>query len=125
MLVDVELPVHLPPAVTVPLDAVRAAGARYTWDATAEQLLEAYDETLALPASPTGRGLDDELLIDARYWALRTRMGDTAMALVDPDGGLLPDEAQRALARLAKGATRGPLVGALRGLHRLGSRGRE
>jgi GT2 family glycosyltransferase len=108
------------------VQAVRAAGERYTWDATARELLKAYDETLRLPASPTGRVLDDELLIDARYWALRTRMGDTAMALVDPDGGLLPEEAQRALARLAKGgATRGPLVGALRGLHRLANRGRE
>ena len=115
----------IPSAPRALVEAVRTAGARYTWDATARELLEAYDETLRLPASPTGRVLDDELLIDARYWALRTRMGDTAMALVDPDGGLLPDEAQRALARLAKGgATRGPLVGALRGLHRLGMRGK-
>jgi hypothetical protein len=106
------------------VERVRSAAARLTWDRTAKELLQAYRDALALPARSAVRAQGGGLAVDARYWTLRHQIGATGMALVGPDGGLLPEDAQRALAGLARRrASRGPLLGALRLLGRLGGGG--
>jgi hypothetical protein len=57
------------------------------------------------------------------YWALRTDVGATGLALVGADGSL-PERAQRTLAALARRpATRRPLLAALNAIGRLADRG--
>ncbi|MBI5105947.1 MAG: glycosyltransferase [Solirubrobacterales bacterium] len=102
---------------------VREAAARLTWDATAAGLLEAYDDAVRLPARDVAKHEGNELGVDARYWALRERIGGTGMSLVDPDEPLLDEPAQRALAALARRPqTRGVLLRALHAVHRVGDR---
>jgi GT2 family glycosyltransferase len=107
------------------VDEVRKAAQRLTWDRAAEGLLVAYRDALALPVRSAVRTGGENLAIDARYWTLRHQIGPTGMSLVSPDGGadgaLLPVEAQRTLAALARrGSTRGLLLSTLRLLGRLG-----
>ena len=111
------------------VERVRAAGARLTWDATAERLLEIYDETLRMPASAGAaaawRALEAQearSIAEGRYWALRNEIGPTGFALVG-ETGALPEDVQRSLAALSgREATRRPLFAALRGLRRLAGR---
>jgi GT2 family glycosyltransferase/glycosyltransferase involved in cell wall biosynthesis len=109
------------------VDGVRHAAERLTWDRTAQGLLAAYREALALPARSVARVAGADLATDARYWTLRHQIGPTGLSLVGPDsdtGALLPVEAQRTLAALARrDATRGPLLAMLRLLGRLGGGG--
>ncbi|UTI65064.1 glycosyltransferase [Paraconexibacter antarcticus] len=101
------------------VDGLRAAAATLTWDRTASAVLEAYHDTLALPARDLAR-VTEQHIPDARYWALRHQIGGTGMSLVGPDR-LLPESTQRALAALLRrGATRGPLLTVLGALARLG-----
>ena len=105
------------------VEEVRAAAATLTWDATAQRLLEAYDDALRLPARDLARHGGDQLAGDVRYWKLVERIGGTGMALVDPEKPLLDEQAQRALAALARRPqTRGALLRALHFVHRVGDR---
>jgi glycosyltransferase involved in cell wall biosynthesis len=107
--------------------AVQALGQRLSWDRAAHALVELYDETLARPARAASMNAWQALAAEARrghwegsYWALRDEVGPTGLALVGKDGSL-PEDAQRALAALAgRGATRGPLLRALRTAGKLG-----
>ncbi|MDA0185160.1 glycosyltransferase, partial [Solirubrobacter phytolaccae] len=107
--------------------AVRAAGARLTWDDTARQLLELYDETLTLPARAAAVQAFQALAAEARrghwegtYWALREELGPTGLGLVGADGAL-PDDAQRTLAALlGRRATREATLRTLRAAGKLG-----
>jgi hypothetical protein len=108
---------------------LREAGERLTWDATAAELLEVYETVLRLPARESAtvgfQALEAEemrIYWEDRYWSLRNDIGPTGLSLVGSEG-TLPDEAQRALAALAKRpATRRPLLAALRFAHRVGKR---
>jgi GT2 family glycosyltransferase/glycosyltransferase involved in cell wall biosynthesis len=105
------------------VDDVRAAAERLTWDRTAEGLLAAYDDAVRLPARDMVRLTGADMTLDARYWNLRQAIGPTGLSLVAPENRLLPEDAQRALAALARRpATRGPLLVALRAIHKLGIR---
>ncbi len=65
--------------------------------------------------------LAESLVVDARYWGLRTEIGGTGLALVEPRRALLPPDAQRGLAALARRrVTRWAIVGPLRVIGRLG-----
>jgi glycosyltransferase involved in cell wall biosynthesis len=99
------------------VEAVRAAAAELTWDRAAAALLDAYDEVVRLPA----READRLARIQSAYWGLRHDIGDTGLSLVGPEEPLLPPDAQRALAALARrGPTRRALLAALRWAARLG-----
>jgi glycosyltransferase involved in cell wall biosynthesis len=118
-----------PAQAQVVVDGVRRAAQGLTWDRTAEGLLAAYREALAMPARSVVRTAGAGLATDARYWTLRHQIGPTGLSLVGPDGEsgpLLPVDVQRTLAALARrGATRGPLLRTLRLLRRLGGGGGE
>jgi GT2 family glycosyltransferase/glycosyltransferase involved in cell wall biosynthesis len=102
---------------------VRDAATKLTWDATAQRLLEAYDDAVRLPARDLARYGRDGLEADTRYWTLVERIGGTGMSLVDPEKPLLDEQAQRALAALARRPqTRGALLRALHVVHRIGDR---
>ncbi|HMJ36429.1 MAG TPA: glycosyltransferase [Baekduia sp.] len=109
------------------VDGVYAAAGSLTWDRTAQGLLAAYRDALAMPARSAARAAGGGLAADARYWTLRHQIGPTGMSLVgpyNPEGPLLPPDAQRTIAALARrSATRGPLLKALRLLGRMGGRG--
>jgi len=91
------------PALTSPgaiVGAVRERGARLTWDATARQLLELYDEVLALPARAAAHSAFQALAAEARrghwegtYYDLRNQVGANGIELAQA----LPENAQRAL----------------------------
>lgn len=74
------------------LEAIRAAAAQHTWDATAARLLEIYEQTCDKPATPAG-GLD-------RPQGLNVSVSEDAMRLIGP-GGALPEELERPLLALA------------------------
>jgi GT2 family glycosyltransferase/glycosyltransferase involved in cell wall biosynthesis len=102
---------------------VRSAAERLTWDSAAEGLLAAYDDAVRLPARDIVRLTGADMTLDARYWNLRQAIGPTGLSLVAPEKRLLPEDVQRTLAALARRpATRGPLLAALRAMHRLGVR---
>jgi hypothetical protein len=103
---------------------VRAAAERLTRDRSADGLLAAYDDAVRLPARDMVRLTGADMTLDARYWNLRQAIGPTGLSLVAPEKRLLPEDAQHTLAALARrSATRGPLLVALRAIHRLGVRG--
>jgi GT2 family glycosyltransferase len=106
------------------IEGVRRAAGRLTWDRTAEGLLAAYRDALDLPARSAVRASGNDLAVDARYWTLRHQIGPTGMSLVgpdDPEGPLLPIDAQRTLAALARRPqSRGALLKTLRVLGRAG-----
>ncbi|MDA0171527.1 glycosyltransferase [Solirubrobacter taibaiensis] len=101
--------------------AVRARGEQLTWDRTAREYLELYDQTLALPSRAAAVQAFQALAAEAgrghwegTYWALRQELGPTGLALVGADGAL-PQDAQRALAALtSRKFTREALLRALR-----------
>jgi glycosyltransferase involved in cell wall biosynthesis len=101
--------------------AVRARGEQLTWDRTAREYLELYDQTLALPSRAAAVQAFQTLAAEAArghwegtYWALRQELGPTGLALVGADGAL-PEDAQRALAALTgRKATRAAVLRALR-----------
>lgn len=103
---------------------VLTRAADLSWDKTATRVVEMYDEVLRLPAR-AARILDEErLTADARYWDLRSRIGPTGLALVDPVNPLLDEPQQRTVAALAhRPATRGPFLAVLGLLHRVAGRG--
>jgi glycosyltransferase involved in cell wall biosynthesis len=102
---------------------VRSAAQRLTWDETAEGLLATYDDAVRLPARDMVRLSGTAMTLDARYWSLRHAIGPTGLALVDPEIRLLPEDAQRALAALARRpVTRRPLLAVLRAVRRVGAR---
>jgi hypothetical protein len=105
------------------VDEIRAAGAKLTWDATAEKLVGVYDEVTRLPPRDALGVARAEMTTNAKYWSFRQEIGGAGMALVEPQRALLPEDAQRALVALARRpATRGPVLGALRLAARLGGR---
>jgi glycosyltransferase involved in cell wall biosynthesis len=108
---------------------IAARGEQLTWDRTAGELVELYEQVLRWPARPSATAAYEALAAEARrghwegtYWALRDQIGPTGLALVGEDA-LLPEDAQRTLAALAgRRATRRGLLAVLRQLGRLGSR---
>ena len=93
------------------VEAVREAGSRLTWDATAAALLEVYDDAVRLPAREAALLARAQMITQSAYWGLRHDIGDTGMALVGPGDPLLPADAQRTLAALLRRkATRGPVL---------------
>ena len=102
------------------VDAIRAAGASLTWDATAERLITAYESAADSPAPPMARVAARIAQIEHDYWSMRDALGPTAFALVGHDSRLLDDETQRALARVASRARlRAPLRAALKAVAKL------
>jgi hypothetical protein len=115
-----------PELAAAQVELVRAAAARYTWDATAAGLLDAYEHALAMPASEMLRLETPELTGDARYWHFRHAIGATGLSLVEPDQQLLPDDVQRTLAALSRRqSTRKALFAGLRGMRRAVGRGED
>ena len=111
------------PGVAAELVAqIRAAGAKRSWDDTAQELLDAYDAVISAPSTDILRLDGPKLTVDERYWGFRLEMDPAGLSLVDPAGALLPKEAQRTIAGLARRpATRAALLASLRGLRRLAS----
>jgi glycosyltransferase involved in cell wall biosynthesis len=108
------------------VDAVRARAVDLTWDRTAERLVEVYREALAEPIREMAHLGDMTITAEASYWGLRDSIGPTGLSLVDPHAPLLPEEAQRTLAALARRpSTRRPLLSTLRVLGGLGRAARS
>jgi GT2 family glycosyltransferase/glycosyltransferase involved in cell wall biosynthesis len=104
---------------------VRASAGRFDWDTTGRELVSAYHDALGRPAPLAARVLADGVVADARYWGLRAEIGGAGMSLVEPRRGLLPTDAQRGLAALARRrATRWAIVGPLRFFGRFGQSSR-
>ncbi|HEX6389091.1 MAG TPA: glycosyltransferase [Solirubrobacteraceae bacterium] len=115
-----------PAAAEAQVARVQASADRYRWDETGRALVRAYDHALARPAPVAARVLSESLVADARYWGLRADIGGAGMSLVEPRRALLPADAQRGLAALARRrATRWAVVGPLRFLGRLGQSSRR
>jgi GT2 family glycosyltransferase len=105
---------------------VRASAARFDWDTTGRELVAAYHDALARPAPAVTRVMAESVIAEDRYWGLRSEVGGAGMSLVDPRRGLLPPEAQRGLAGLARRrATRWAIVGPLRFFGRFGQTSRR
>ncbi len=99
---------------------VRTATEGLTWAACARRTLAVYEEAVADEPRDAALLERARLVSDAGYWTLRAQIGDTGMALVGPEGALLPDDVQNVVAGLARrSATRTPLLGALRALKHL------
>ena len=106
------------------VERVGAAGRGLTWDKTAEELLVAYDQALSAPTPRTSHVVRDAIELEAErgrweglYWHLLDQTGAAGAALVGDDA-LLPVDAQRALAGLARRRlTRAPLLLLLRFVH--------
>jgi glycosyltransferase involved in cell wall biosynthesis len=119
------------PAQAVALvERVAAAGAELRWDRTAEQLVGCYEAVLARPPSAaasvawTSLAAEDRLgHFESLHAQLIETIGPTGLSLVGHDR-LLPEDAQRTLAGLARRPlTRKPLLRLLSGLHRVVARG--
>jgi hypothetical protein len=112
------------------VERVVAAGTALRWDRTAEQLLGCYEAVLAKPPSAaasvawTSLAAEDRLgHFESLHAQLVETIGPTGLSLVGHDG-LLPEDAQRTLAGLARRPlTRRPLLRLLSGLHRVVTRG--
>ena len=119
------------------VERVAAAGERLTWDRTAERLIGIYEAVLARPPSTsaasawTSLAAEDRLghlesmhaQLESLHAQLVEAIGPTGLSLVGHDR-LLPEEAQRTLAGLARRRlTRGPLLALLTGLHRVSRAG--
>jgi hypothetical protein len=95
------------------VETVRQAGASLTWGATAAVLLEAYEATCDLPATPTS-------LSERRHGRISAALSEDSMRLVGP-GGALPSDLERPLLALATHPRiAAPLFGALRFGYRIG-----
>ena len=105
---------------------------RLPWSLTAERASAAYDDAVRLPTRAAASiatealELEDRLgEVEGRFWELWHLIGPTGLSLVGPDGRL-PEQAQRALSALtSRGATRGPLLAALRLAGRMRGEGRN
>jgi len=75
------------------LAAIRKAGRRLTWDATAARLLELYNAVCDAPATPPSA-------LGGRHGVLDGTLSQDAMRLVGP-GGALPADVERPLLALA------------------------
>ena len=85
---------------------MRAAGERFTWRATARNLLGVYEEAAAAPPNP------------ARLTYFGETLSDVGLTLVGP-GGYLSSDAQRALlAVAARRRLRRPVLGGLEAAYR-------
>jgi glycosyltransferase involved in cell wall biosynthesis len=96
---------------------LQAAGGRLTWEATAEGLVAAYRDALALPAPPAARLAADLARAEHDYWAVREGVPEGAWELVRPDAPLVDEALARPLAdvlRAERGRER--LLGALHDL---------
>jgi hypothetical protein len=88
------------------VDAIAARGAEYTWERTADALVDVYRDVVRRPAR-SARGL-----------LFGEGLSDVALSLVGP-GGQLPPEVQRALqAVAARPALRRPAFAALEASYR-------
>jgi hypothetical protein len=95
------------------VETVHRAGATLTWDATAAALLEAYEATCDLPATPGS-------LSERRHGRISTALSEDSMRLIGP-GGALPADLERPLLALATHPRiAAPLFGALRFGYRTG-----
>ena len=87
------------------LDAiVREAGARFTWDRYAEEIVEVYREAAVAPHRGSDEASDD--------------ISDLALSLVGPTGWLPPDVQRALLAVSTRAPLRGPVFAALRAGYR-------
>ena len=86
------------------VSAVRAAGADFTWDRTAEQLLTVYREAATAPRRISAEPHES--------------LSDLAMSLVGPRGYLSPDDQLALLAVSARPPLKRAVLGALRGGYR-------
>ena len=75
------------------ITSIRDAAAHLTWDATATQLLELYNETCNAPATPASA-------LERRQGLMQGALSEDAMRLVGP-GGALPADVERPLLALA------------------------
>lgn len=99
---------------------VQAVADTLTWDATASQLIDVYRRTIADRGRDSRGFVGDALVLDAKYWGLRNDIGPTGLSLVGPGEPLLPEQAQRTVAGLARReSTRRPFLLLLGLLHRL------
>ena len=88
------------------VDAIRAAAAPLTWDATAAQLVELYEATADAPAAATAFGSAGGLT--------QSSIGEDAMRLVGPGGELPPDVHRPLLALATHPRIAAPVFGALK-----------
>ena len=99
------------------LEAIRAAAAPLTWDATAEALVELYEATADAPAAPTAFGSAGGLT--------QSPLGEDAMRLVGPGGELPPDVHRPLLALATHPRIAAPVFGALKLGYRASNRVRR
>lgn len=118
------------------ISAVRAAGERYRWDATAGALLEIYRELVTTPPRSGRRGPRERLLLRARLEGLdlelklerqrharfREEIGEDGVALVGAHGYLDADDKRALLSLMARQSLRRPLLRAAGGLYTVGSK---
>lgn len=110
--------------------ALRAAAARYGWDATARALIGTYDD--AIVASPNdarraprerlalaGRLLEVQHLRELEWQRYTEDLGSDALALVGPDGVLERRDHRPMLALLSRPAARRPVVAVARAAYSL------
>lgn len=117
-------------------DGLRAAGERYTWDATARALVAVYERVLAQPVTEARRGARDRIELERRllevqherevefqrFAAFRQEVGSDGLGLVGP-GGVLSAQDQRALLAVAsRDVVKRPLLGAVRAAYALARR---
>jgi glycosyltransferase involved in cell wall biosynthesis len=100
------------------LDAVREAASRLTWDATAERLVEVYNQACDEPASQVGT-------LERTEGLMSPEVSEDALRLIGP-GGALPRDLERPLLALASHPTIGtPVFKALRAGYRAYRRGKS
>jgi glycosyltransferase involved in cell wall biosynthesis len=93
------------------VEAIRAAGAAFTWEATAAQLLELYGATCDVPPTLASR-------LSRRGGSLAGTVSEDAMRLLGP-GGALPRDLERPLLAIAnRPGLAAPLFAALRAGYR-------
>lgn len=97
-----------PDAVKAHVHAIRRAGARLTWQATAESIVDVYREAAAAPAREAARLAEELTLIEAdrdeaerKYDELWQSLTPDARELVAPGGPLSPTE-QHSLAAVVR-----------------------
>ncbi len=106
------------------VDALRDAGRRYRWDATAQALVDLYEAVLVAPPRDLRHAARERLALEQRlaeneqlrheewqrHLAFRDEIGSDGLGLVGP-GGVLDRGDQRALlALLSRGALRRPAM---------------
>ena len=98
------------------VEGIAAAAAPLTWDRAAASLLELYEDVVAARPREQAALAYTAMVADDRrghfeglYWQLHGEIGPTGHALVGA-GGLLDEEAQRAIAALARREGHAPAV---------------